>query len=1153
METLMLWLKLERFFICAALTVACALGGAQDSDSPQIDAIYDAFLHPSDEARPGVYWFFLDANLSKYGMRADLDTMARAGLKRAISMEANQGGPKGSVDYMTPEWLDCWRDASEYAQKLGIELTTSVGPGWCGAGGPWIDPEHSMQHIRASETRVHGGPVDVVLPVPTPRDPYFGRASLGPCENDWLTFYRDVAVVAYPTPKSDAKLPDWEEKALFYRPPYSSQPYVKPYLIPCTNDKATVDALQDAVVPHDSILVLSDKMDENGRFVWNAPEGDWTILRLGRRLTGQTTRPAPDAGLGLESDKFERSGIERHFEAFDAKLLEVAKFSTLHHDSWEMSSQNWSEHFRELFIAKRGYDPITWTPAIFGVPVESVEATERFLWDLRRVAQELVYENNVMRMKELAAEQGLKFSTEVYDLNPAGDLYLFRAADIPMCEFWAKGYGFDASFSVFEAVSSARVTGKPIVASESFTTYMDKWRQHPGVSKRQGDWAFCAGVNRFYFHRMCSQPNDDAPGLSLGPHGTHFDRTQTWFPLVEEYCDYLARVQAVLQRGRTSTDVLYLDQEQAPSVYEPPTSMFLPGEFKDKALYNFDGVCPQSVIDDARVENGKIVFPSGAQYSLLVLPRSKEMTIELAEKLRKLVKAGAKVIGDKPIRSPSLMEAGEGDAKLRAIVDDVWDDPNAPTVVPYPFVKTDDSLDPLRAAKWIWSLDDWSGAKPGVKRLFTKRFELPKNLSQEEFQRLTSDATFVAAADNVYRAYLNGALVATGNNCRSPDVASIAEALVPGENEIVVEVVNEGDTPNPAGLVAALRIDGQTIATDATWRANVPDAPAEQATTSFEIGAFDCGPWNIKLETRFDLNTTYPTAQYVLAELERLGVKPDFASETGSVRWLHKIEGDVDFYFVANRLDKPIMERCEFRVSGKSAQLWDPMTCKRYVVDAAQDDGEITTITLPFEASQSWFVFFDDGAKNDALPKASEIARQNASFSECLDLSRDWQVSFDQNAAANREFERGKPKQIQLDALEDWSKSQDEYVKYYSGLAVYEKTFDMPKDFGDAPENRVFALEFEDVQVMAKIELNGRDLGTLWIAPWRIEIPRDALQPTGNRIKITVANLWCNRLIGDASLPAEERFTRTSNPMWTPGDEQLLPSGIIGRARIIAR
>ncbi len=1140
-------IRMRKTLCLFAVGVALALGALKTygaDNKNDVDSIYDAFANPASKATPGVYWFFLDANLSKAGMNADLEAMKRAGLGRAIAMEADLGGPKGNVNYMTPEWLDCWKNACKRAEELGIELTTSVGPGWCGAGGPWIDPEHSMQHLRASTTRVQGGKkVDVSLPVPEPRDPYFGRGSLGPCENDWKNFYRDVAVVAYPTPKSDAKLPDWEEKALFFRPPYSSLPGVKPYLVPATDSPSVVEALRDAVVPFDSILDLSDKMNSEGRLLWDAPEGEWTVLRLGRRLTGQTTRPAPAAALGLESDKFEKSGIERHFEAFDSKLLDIGKFTTLHHDSWEMSSQNWSEHFRELFIAKRGYDPIRWAPAIFGTPVESVELTERFLWDLRRVGQELVYENNVLRMKELAAEKGLNFSSEVYDLNPAGDLYLFRAADVPMCEFWSRGYGFDSSFSVFEAVSSAHTNNKPIVASESFTSAGDKWRQHPGIAKRQGDWALCAGVNRIYFHRMCSQPNDDAPGLSLGPHGMHFDRTQTWFPLVDEYCRFLARVQSVLQGGTPSVDVLFLDQDTAPSVYEAPSSMFLPGEFKDKNRYNFDGVCPQNLIDDARAENGKIVFPGGAAYSLLVLPRSNEMSVELAAKLKELADAGVPMIGFKPTRAPTLVNYPNVDGELKKIVDELWNGPNAPANVPYPTPLTTETRAPLTAAKWLWDDNDWKNAQPNVQRVFSTNFAL----SQDEFDAIQAEnakALLIATADNLYEAYLNGALVLQGNNFHSPDVADVQKYLKVGDNDLRIVAVNEGETPNPVGMIAALQIGAKRIVTDSSWRVSksLEDSDSRPA---LELGAYNMSPWNVNLTVPFDRDSTYPNGELIRARLAELGVKPDFASKTNNVRWIHKIFGDVDVYYIGSRVEDPFVDVCEFRVCGKAAQLWNPMTAERYALDNLKESDGVSSAEIPFESSQSWFVVFTPNvAETNALPDASALFARKAT--PYLSLARDWNVEFDQNAAANRNFERGKPMKTHFDSLIDWSKSGDEYLKHYSGIAVYERSFDMPPDFESVAEKNDFLLLFENVQVMAKVEINGETVGTVWTKPWRLAVPKKTLKAKGNRIKITVANLWCNRLIGDAALPAEERFTRSSNPMWSAGDEQLLPSGLIG-------
>ncbi|MBQ4204855.1 MAG: hypothetical protein II655_14260 [Thermoguttaceae bacterium] len=1118
------------FIITAILTLFSVSCFAQEG------ALND-FTTPPDSAKPGVYWFFMDSNLTKSGMKADLSAMKNAGLGRAVVMEADLGGPKGNVHYMTPEWLDCWKFATEEAQKLGVELTMSVGPGWCGAGGPWIKPEHSMQHLRASFTQVSGAKeIEIALPKPEPHVPFFGLGSLGPCEDVWRNFYRDVAVVAFPTPKNASKIPFWEEKALFYRPPFSSMAGVKPYLPTCSDDPETVAALADSVVPYDSIVDITDHMDSQGVLRWNVPEGEWTVVRLGRRITGQTTRPAPQAGLGLESDKFEPTGIDEHFANFNSKLYQVAKFTSLHHDSWEMSSQNWSENFRTLFIEKRGYDPLLWTPVMFGIPVDSVEKSERFLWDLRRTAQELTYENNVERMKKLGAEYGLSFSEECYDLNPAGDLYLFRAADVPMCEFWAKGYGFETSFSVIEAVSSAHTNGKSVVGAESFTTANDRWRQHPGLMKRQADWAFCAGVNRLVFHRMCAQPNDDAPGFSLGPHGAHFDRTETWFPLVGDFCQFVSRTQALLQRGKPTGDVLYLDREGAPQVFVAPDSAFLPGEFKDKREYSFDACCPQVLVDTARGENGKIVFPDGVQYSVLVLPNTTEMTLELALKLKELADAGVPMIGNAPKRTPTLVDYPNADARLRETVEAIWSGDNAPMAVeePAPAVNRRSYL---TNAKWIWASPKYN-APANERRVFSKTFELPESVDVSNL----NDVYLVATADNVYTAKLNGVSVGSGNNFHAADVHAVsANLLKPGKNVLTLDVLNEGSAPNPAGVVACLHVSKEiNIVTDASWT-------NEDGSNVAALGDYDMGPWKLALEPEINPSATYPEWDVVVSTLRKLKIAPDFES-TGDVRWIRRVDGDADLYYIGNRLDEPQTAECFFRVSGKTAQIWDPVSGKRYQADQLRETPTGSAISIRFEPSQSFFVVFTPKADSESnLPLASELFAPKQ-FKTVVDLSNDWTVAFNQNASTNRDFEEGAPKTLAFKTLADWSKSDDAYLRYYSGLGVYEKTFDLPET-PNAQDS--YAFEFDDVQVMARVELNGRDLGVMWVKPWRISAPGELLKEKGNTLRITVANLWCNRLIGDASRPVEKRFTRTSNPMWGPGDEQLQPSGLIGRAALV--
>ncbi len=190
--------------------------------------------------------------------------------------------------------------------------------------------------------------------------------------------------------------------------------------------------------------------------------------------------------------------------------------------------------FREEFTKRRGYDPLRYLPAMTGRVVDGNEMSERFLWDLRQTAQELVVENHVLRLKELGRRHGLGLSMEPYDLNPCADLKLGSAADVPMCEFWSKGYGFPTEFSCFEAVSIGHTLGRPVVAAEAFTALPgEQWRQYPGSMKAQGDWALCTGINRFVFHRYQHQPwLDRRPGMTMGPYGVHWERTQTWWDMV---------------------------------------------------------------------------------------------------------------------------------------------------------------------------------------------------------------------------------------------------------------------------------------------------------------------------------------------------------------------------------------------------------------------------------------------------------------------------------------------------------------------------------------------------------------------------------------------------------------------------------------------
>jgi len=967
--------------VCSA--IACG--------APTAGPLEEAFKSPPDSARPGVYWYFMDGNLDREEMVKDLESMKEVGLGNLVFLEVNVGVPQGPVKFMSDEWQQLFVNAVRHAERLGIDITLGAGPGWTGSGGPWVKPEQSMQHLVFSAVDTKGPRrFDDVLPTPEQRS------------TDWhkmrSPFYEDVVVYAFP--KCDPLIEDVNEKALYERDPYTSRPGVKPFLpAPATYPEQDPSK---AISPG-KMIDLTDRLQPDGRLKWEVPPGEWTILRMGRRSTGASTRPAPEPGVGFDHDKFDKRALDDHFENYYGKLLNKLGpraaqhgWTAVHLDSWEMGAQNWTPMFREEFLRRRGYDPLPYLPTYSGRVVVSVAVSERFLWDVRLTAQELVLQNYAGHLKELGRHHGFELSIEPYDMNPTADLDLGAVADVPMCEFWSAGFGFDSAFSCIEATSIAHTMGRSIVSAEAFTG-TDRWLQYPGSMKNQGDWAFGIGVNRFVFHTFAHKPLGDThrPGMTMGPYGVHWDRGQTWWPLVRAYHQYVARCSHLLRQGVTVSDILYLTPEGAPHVFCPPASAFSgSGPLADKKGYGFDGCSPNILMEHAEVKDGRIVFPGGTSYRLLVLPRSPTMTPELLEKLIQLARAGAVLYGAPPVASPSLSGYPECDARLRQLATGLWG------------------------------------------------------------QR------------------------------------SAAERHV-GKGRVIL------------------------------------DSIGHQA------------------------KELYPDYDTIASLLEQMKVPEDFSSN-GPVRYAHRVTADGDIYFVANTTDQQVETACTFRVREGTPRLWDPVTAEISVLPEFDHQTEVTSVPITFAPHQSYFVVFPRIQRES---EATDTQRLNfPQFETVANLAGPWRVAFDPTW--------GGPEEVVFETLQDWTTREERGIKYYSGMATYRKTFDLPQRTG----NRVF-LDLGTVHDMSRVSLNGKELGVVWCAPWRIEIT-DVVKRERNVLAIDVANRWPNRLLGDQQPPDREVRTLTWNSGLLSGREfkagrytfatnegpnQLVPSGLIGPVRITAQ
>jgi hypothetical protein len=279
--------------------------------------------------------------------------------------------------------------------------------------------------------------------------------------------------------------------------------------------------------------------------------------------------------------------------------------------------------------------------------------------------------------------------------------------------------------------------------------------------------------------------------------------------------------------------------------------------------------------------------------------------------------------------------------------------------------------------------------------------------------------------------------------------------------------------------------------------------------------------------------------------LESQATGADFTSMDAalieSLDFIHRRTADRDIYFVRNKTGQPLGADCRFRVSGRTPQFWDPATGDITGAPGFQPVDGGTRVRLDLPPGGSIFVVFSD----HPVPAASSADRDVAGNPASHLLDGGWTVAFDPTWGA--------PARVELPALISWTDHPDAGVKYYSGTGTYTRTLEVPADWPG--EGRRVWLDLGEVGELAEVFVNGRSAGILWKPPFQADITA-LVRPGANDLKIEVMNLWVNRLIGDESLPPEQRLTRT-NIRLGDGSRQRLgwelqPSGLLGPVRLLA-
>lgn len=1291
--------------------------------APAAESLESSWSTPPAEARPWVYWFWMNGNITREGITADLQAMQRAGIGGVLIMHVGAGIPAGPVSFFSNSWRDLFRYAVSEAERLGLEVGMNACDGWTGTGGPWIKPEEAMLKLVWTETYLEG--------------PAQAAVTLAQPETN-LDVYREVAVLALPVPPAEAaaapapivtssdpkcrveNLADGDPQTVATVEPAQGLPWLQfefaepfiargiqfsalaPNTLPASaklqvshdgrafrtareisggwkqnqasftvtfddtparffrvvlpaqrtafrelrllgegrvhaweikagfarrwGHGADADAfrmrqtgadLQAALnapawagdaarfaVGRDTVLDISSRMDAAGKLDWQVPAGRWVILRIGSTPTGEKNGPASVEGTGLEPDALDPSGVEAAFSRFLARLLDdVGPLAgkTLrygHIDSWETGEQNWTAAFREEFRRRRGYDMTPLLPVMAGGRiVDSLDVSERFLWDVRRTIADLLADYYYGRMGALCRENGLRFETEA----AGAQQFLYdpityqQQADLPMGEFWVTEGRIRPDCKA--AASVAHLFGKRFVGAEAFTCgpAQARWTQHPSSLKVLGDEAFCTGVNRFVFHRYAMQPwRDLRPGMTMGPWGIHFERTNTWWEPGSAWLEYLARCQSLLQQGRFVADVLYLTGEGAPN-YLGSRDELTPGL---PPGYDFDACNPQVLLEMTSVREGRLVVQGGQQYRLLLLPNERTMSSRLLQKIQELVEQGAVVVGPRPEHAPGLTDYPHCDQQIHEMADILWGAPDAGG----PWDRT------VGRGRVFWGLSfEEIFERIGLPADFAASSSDEAGLRYIHRQDDQADWYFVSnPSDSPVETICTFRVSGRRPERWDPETGRMAPLAVyrqegertilplrlePAESVFVVfRQADRGDS------ILAVRRDGAPLlSTEPATSAAVPNAtPATrhqpdsppQASYPAVRGSFSISFW---VRPTAPIELPAPSAQGITgARGQRFVVVPDqgelaygegHASAGVSVgtngvcvfehsaryfpaRIVHQAAID-DWLHVAvvyeDNLPRLYLDGRLVASAPRSSHIVHPGTKRQTGVGAP---GQIRTLQISVGrltleqitaladrtrliTTAAWptIQVVQDGQRVVTLlawePGTYTFQHSDAvstqltidALPDAVQVDGPWQVHFPPGAGA--------PETVTFDTLTSWAADPRPGIKYFSGTAAYKNTIVVP-DACLAADRRL-VLDLGRVEVMAEVRIGGESLGILWKPPFRVDVS-DVLKPGENSLEIRVTNLWPNRLIGDEQFPADSSFGPKGNiaqwPAWLPNIQQ---------------
>ena len=1115
--------------LASALLIAATLTGAaraqgvrRDVSSRGDDAtsLEEAFRNPPSDARPRVWWHWMNGNITKDGIRKDLEWMQRIGIGGFQNFDADIATPQivdKRLAFMTPEWKDAFRFAASEADRLGLEMAIASSPGFSVTGGPWVKPEDAMKKIAWSETVIEGGRAfrgKLAMP-PATTGPFQDSPPfdmLGPLGGGKATasLYRDSRVFAYRLPALSRPLT--MRASVAGKPLDSKLPadgsYSSGILVPKgTRDKPTIiDLTLDEAAPVRSITVATRRgfqLFQPGitlpRLEASSDGKNWSkVSDLPPGTVPMTISVAPieakyfrlvlnsiggAGGYGISgvAAGFDFSVYDSFKASPDFELLELRMSSEAKIDRWE---------------AKAGF---TSGAARAGDQIDAKEAG--------------VATNDVIDLTgRMAADGTLNWTP------PRGTWRVVRMG-------WSL-LGKTNHPATPEATGLEVDKIDAAAVRRYLETYLDMYRDAAGadlIGKR--------GV------RALLTDSTEAGSFNWTPRLLeHFQRLRgydprPWLPtLTGAIVESRERSDSFLQDFRRTLGDLYATEHYgtvAAVAHENDLKVY--GESLEGA-----GSGPGDDLDMRRYAD----IPMAAQWT--VARGAAPYPPTLAD-MRGAASVGH-FYGKNIVAAESLTSIGtpwaDAPADLRRTVDLIFANGiNRPVIHTSVHVPRDDKLPGL--SLWIHGqyfnrAETWAEmARPWVDYI-------TRSSAMLQAGRPVADVAYYYGEEGAIGSMSGGGLPADLPKHHAYDFVSAKavgeEMKVEGRDLVApsglryraLQLGGSSDRISLATLrrIAALAEQGATIVGDAPERSPGLDAgEPEYADLVRKL-------WGGGEVTQVGKGRVI-AGRDIEKALGLIGVAPDFAATAPSdsgVSFVHRRVGGDDIYFVAHRGKQGGLVEARFRVAGKAPEIWraDDMTIKPA---SYRIDGGHTVVPLDIRAEDSLFVVFRRAAAAPSRTVVPEVTTQVA------EIQGPWTVAF--------QPDRGAPPGMTLARLASLSEQPEPGIKYFSGVATYTRTIDAPPSWKPGLS---LLLDLGTIGDVAEVRVNGQLAGAAWQPPYRVDIGH-LLKRGPNHLDIRVANLWVNRLIGDQQ-PGATRITTTGTPTYT-ADAPLRPSGLIGPVRLL--